>query len=216
VSVVTLVLLLCVLASSSSAQALTDAEIAAAIKAGASGQKKDIKALRDDCMATPGFGEAFSKNLAGGVQDIGAFTVTTSSTAGQIAGLAFDAKRLYETFSAASVPPELHTRALFVTATPNNPSSSSGTTAVAAPIEQVILQSKAHREIVLKPRLFSATPVEWSNLLGGKVTNNMASAQFDLDEVRGLPPGDIDIVLVTTAGERRCKLGTQDRLRLTK
>lgn len=203
------------LTSSTIAQQLSDVEIAAAIKAGTSGQK-EMKTLRDECIATAGFGEAFSKNLAGGVQPIGAFNVITSTTAGQIATMASDAKRLYEPFSAESVPTELRTRALFVTATPHNPSTSSGTTAIAAPIEQLILQSKAHRDAVVKPRLFSAVPVEWSNLLGGKVTNNMGSAQFDLDEVRALPAGDVDIVLITTAGERRCKLGTQDRLRLTR
>jgi len=64
--------------------------------------------------------------------------------------------------------------------------------------------------------MFSAEPVEWSNLLGGEVTNNAASARFAPDDVRGLPAGDFDIVLVTTAGERVCKIKTDERARLTR
>jgi hypothetical protein len=32
--------------------------------------------------------------------------------------------------------------------------------------------------------------------------------------VRELPAGDFDVVLVTQAGERRCKVGSGDRARL--
>jgi hypothetical protein len=90
------------------AQALSDSEVEAAIKAGVGG---NYKSLRDTCAATPGFGESLSKDLAGGVQDNGGFAVVVSSTAGQIASLAADAKRLYEPFTLDKVSAELRERA---------------------------------------------------------------------------------------------------------
>jgi hypothetical protein len=57
-------------------------------------------------------------------------------------------------------------------------------------------------------------PVEWSNLMGGQMDANRAVAELDPASIRELPAGEFDIVLVTTAGERRCKVGLDDRKRL--
>lgn len=48
------------------------------------------------------------------------------------------------------------------------------------------------------------------------IQGNQAVAVFHLNQVKELPPGDVDIVLVTEAGERRCKIGTKDRAKLIK
>jgi hypothetical protein len=157
------------------AQALSDSEIDAAIKAGQ--VKNGAKDLNADCKAAPGFGESLGGTLAGGVQPIGTFLVLFSSTAGQIASLSADSKRLYLPYAASNVGPELHNRAIFVIAKPYSPSSTNGTIEVASPIERIVLKSKTNRDAVVQPELFSTEPVEWSNLLGGKITGNWASAR---------------------------------------
>jgi hypothetical protein len=35
-------------------------------------------------------------------------------------------------------------------------------------------------------------------------------------EIKELPSGDFDVVLITAAGERRCKVGASDRLKILK
>jgi len=97
---------------------------------------------------------------------------------------------------------------------PNGPSRSSNTISVPAPIEHVVLKSKAKGETVVQPMKVETEPVEWSNLLGGKVEGNRAVAMFDWSAVRELPAGEFDIVVITPLGERRCKVGTKDRARL--
>ena len=56
--------------------------------------------------------------------------------------------------------------------------------------------------------------VTWSNLFGAKVESNRVIARFNGKEVRELPPGDFDVVVVAREGERRCKVGSKDRQRL--
>jgi hypothetical protein len=68
--------------------------------------------------------------------------------------------------------------------------------------------------VVLQPSNVTTEQVEWANLLGGKVISNKAYATFPLEAAKGLPPGEVDIVVVTEAGERRCKIGNKDRDRL--
>ena len=47
--------------------------------------------------------------------------------------------------------------------------------------------------------------------MGGEVQGNSAVAVFPLDAVKGLPVGDFDVVVITNAGERECKVGANDR-----
>ena len=105
---------------------------------------------------------------------------------------------------------------VYVTATPQKPKQSSNTIDVASPIEQIVLKSKTSPTTVVQPSDLQITPVEWSNLLGGKVQGTSAVATFPLGAVRELPSGEFDITLVTAAGERRCKVGNKDRDRLFK
>jgi hypothetical protein len=81
-------------------------------------------------------------------------------------------------------------------------------------IERVVLKSKSNPNAVAQPTHLEFAPQAWSNLLGGTVQANSAWATFQLSDVRELPPGDFDVVVVTQAGERRCKVGTKDRAKL--
>ena len=43
---------------------------------------------------------------------------------------------------------------------------------------------------------------------------NSAIATFSADDVKELPAGDFDVVIVTQAGERRCKVSAKDRTKI--
>ena len=56
--------------------------------------------------------------------------------------------------------------------------------------------------------------VEWGNLFGGEWQSNRAVAVFSLEGAKALTPDDVDVALIITAGEFRCKIGKKDRARL--
>lgn len=146
---------------------------------------------------------------AGGHPELEHFHVSVSKTAGEIARLFADARRLYKTITPADVPDQLQTDAVYVFADPHQPTSGSPP----APIEHIVLKSKDSGGAV-QPAAFKATPVEWGTAAGGSKPPNRATARFDIGPVRELPAGDFDVVLITTSGERRCKVGARDRQRL--
>lgn len=190
---------------------LTDAQITEAIK---SGESKKFNHLVSDCVAKAGLGQSMAASLAGGVQRDGAFTVTISGNAGRVAFMAAQAKRLYRKFSIDNVSEDLRAPTIVVSVDPRDPARGSNSISIAAPIEHVVLKSKVNPDVSLQPEKVNTEPVEWSNLMGGKVEGNRAVAFFDYRAVRELPVGDIDVVVVTPAGERRCKIGTKDRNKL--
>ena len=198
-------------AASASAQSLADADIQAAIKAG---EARKFNHLVSDCIATAGFGEHMAAGAAGGVQRTGSFQVVLSGNAGRIAFMAAQAKRLYKPFVFDNVTEDLRTPAVVVSVEPNDPSKSGSVISVASPIEHIVLKSKSKNEVVVQPTRVEKEPVEWSNLLGGKVEANRAVALFEHGAVGELPAGEFDIVVITPNGERRCKVGNGDRTRL--
>jgi hypothetical protein len=74
-----------------------------------------------------------------------------------------------------------------------------------AAIEHVVLLSKSSGAAV-QPIELKLDPVEWGVAVGGRARPNKASARFELRQVRELPAGDFDVVLITQYGERRCRL----------
>lgn len=128
--------------------------------------------------------------------------------------MAARAKRLYKPLKLDDVTEDLRTPAVVVSVEPIDPQSSGKRISVAAPIEHIVLKSKSNAEQVAQPSRVEKEPVEWSNLLGGRVEANRAVAFFDFGSVKELPPGEFDIVVVTTEGERRCKVGLKDRQKL--
>lgn len=206
-------LALCVFSSAVLAQqpaTLTDAQVAAAIKAGESKKAKDYVS---SCAATAGFG-AFV--VAGkGVQPLGSISLAASTNFGRIAMMAENGKRLYKPLRLEDVDADLRgTPLVFVHAEPDDPDRNDGRIDVAPPIEHIVLKSKVDESRVLQPIDLSMEPVEWKNLVGGSVTSNRATATFSLAEFMALPAGDIDIVIVTPHGERRCKIGAGDQKKI--
>lgn len=194
---------------------LTDDAVAAAIKAG---EARKFNQLVSDCVAGIGFGGSLASGIAAGLGDnlqpTGSFNVVVSRNEGRIAYMAANAKRLYKTVTVAQITSDLREPAVFVTVDPQDPSRSGSTFKVAAPVERVVLKSKVNEDIVAQPTAFETEPVEWKNLLGATFTGTRALARFAEADVRELPAGDFDVVVVTTAGERRCKVGKDDRVRL--
>lgn len=193
------------------AQSIDDAAVDAAIKAGLSGK---FSQLVSDCVATAGFGELMAST---GVSPTGSFIVVASRAAGRIAIMAEDAKRLYKPFGVADVTPEMRDDSmLFVSVAPITPRSIGDTYHVPSPIENVVLKSKKQPNAVVQPVSSYSQPVEFSNLMGGKIQVNAVVSTFPYEAVRSMPAGEIDIVVITQAGERRCKIGTADRGRILK
>ena len=194
------------------AQRASESDIQAAISAG---QNKKTKDLFFDCTAGAGFGQNFAAGMAGGIQYTGSFTVYTANNLGRVAFIAFDAKRLYKPFSIDMISDDLKQPGIYVWIEPDKPTASGNTYSVPAMIETVVLRSKQTPARFIRTASLETETVEWSNLLGGKVSSNRASARFDYGEFRELPMGDIDVVVVTPAGERKCGLSVNERVKLT-
>jgi hypothetical protein len=212
---VTLFGFVCLFAASvlfAQSETLNDAQILDAIKAG---EAKKIDALTSDCFATSGFGEGMAASLAGGVQRDGSYHVIVSGSAGRMAYMAREAKRLYKKFGLGDVTEEMRQPAFVVSVYPSDPTRRSNGFSVSAVIDHVVLKSKVNADAVVQPEKVEKEPVEWSNLLGGKVESNSALALFDFNQVRELPSGDFDVVVITGHGERRCKVGLKDRQKLS-
>lgn len=192
----------------SGAQGLSDAQVTLAILAG---ENNRFKHLIAECNARASFGELMGGSLEGGVQQDSRFKVTLSGASGQIALMAAEAKRLYKRLTIADIGSDQRTDVVSLMIEPERPSSGRNSISVAAPIEHVVLKGKSS---IVQPIRMDTEPLTWSNLFGGKVENNRAIATFNYADVAGMPAGEIEIAVVTTRGERKCKIDTQDRARV--
>lgn len=205
-------LALALLVALGQAAGLSDAGVQSAIRLG---ETNKFDSITSSCTATAGFGESMAAGMAGGVARNGSYLVIVSGAEGRIAFRASQGKRLYKPLTIDAVTEEMRAPGIFVTVEPNRPSSSGKTVSVAAVIEQIVLKSKARPDVVIQPENLETEPVEWTNLVGGKVEGNRAVARFPLDAVREMPAGDFDVVIVAAEGERRCKVGAKDRAKIT-
>ena len=202
-----------VLAMPASAQSLSPEEINQAIVAGQSGKHRQLVLT---CQAVIGFREIFKGEKAG-LDFTGSYEVHLSPTTGRIALLAAEAKRFYKPFSIAQVPDELKVSDAVMTAEPAAPELSSttrGSISVAAAIELLVIKAWPNRKLVVKPTAFTTEPIEWPNVAGQTVRANRARARFRLGEIVELPPGDLELAVVTPAGERTCIVPSRDRRRV--
>lgn len=195
-------------------QRLTDAEVEAAIRAGRDNEVKDFVRT---CVAAPPLWSTFW----GSVRYPGLHTVTTSTNAGRIAFLAAEARRLQKPFTSADVPDELRTPGVYVYVQPHQPKLVQSGLGMprfeSAPlIAGLVLQSKVAESTVLRPSSEVLEPIEWVDESGRVTPGNRATAVFDWHAVKNLPAGDVDIVITTRDGERRCVLASADRSRLLK
>jgi hypothetical protein len=199
--------------ASAAVQPLTPEQIDKAIQAGQKGTHKQLIAT---CQAVIGFGEAFKGEKAG-LQFSGSYEINLSQTDGQIALLSAAARRFYKPFIAAQVPEELKTVAVFMTAEPSEPyvsSTTRGSISVAAPIELMVIKAWPNRKLFVKPIQFKTEAVEWPNIAGQTLRGNRARAKFEIGQIMELTAGEIEVAVVTQAGERSCILPARDRKRV--
>lgn len=195
------------------AQTLSPEEIEQAIAAGQSGKHRQLLIT---CQAVIGFREMF-KSERTGFDFSGSYEVHLSPTSGRIALLAAEAKRLYKPFSIADVPADLKVTDAVMTAEPSAPELSStthGAISVAAAIELLVIKAWPNGKLAVKPTAFTTEPVEWPNVAGQTLRANRARARFRPGEIAELPPGDLELAVVTPAGERTCIVPSRDRRRV--
>lgn len=198
--------------AAASAQPLTPETIRTALAAGTS---RHLDIFTAACIASPGFGENMSAALTGGAQLTGAFDIRIAGPAGRIALRAAEARRLYRPIPTLDdlAPADLEP-GLSVEAEPRAPTRTASGMEIAAPIQQVVLAPKRKPATPLQPTALDLEPVSWANLLGGTATSTRAIARFSAADSDTLPPGDLQVILVTAAGERRCTIRATDRRRL--
>jgi hypothetical protein len=202
---VTAILLLLALQSAP----LTERDVAAAMSAG---EAKKHAPLISTCIATPGFSEGL---FATGISPTGSHTVVVANARGLIAMRAFEGKRLYKPLTAGDVTDADRQPQLVVTVTADTPDNTGKAYRVPSPVQAVVLKLKNGTQAI-QPVTFTTEPVEFKNLMGGVIASNSARATFGVAEFRAMPAGEIDVVVVTAAGERRCKIGRDDRAMLSR
>lgn len=199
--------------ASAAGQALTAEDIDKAIQAGQRGASEQLLAT---CQAVIGLGAAFKRERAG-IDLTGSYTVTLSQTAGQIALLSAAARRFYKPFDPSQVPATLRTVAVYMTAEPSEPyvsSTTQGSVSVAAPIELMVIKAWPNRNLVVKPHEFTTEPVEWPNIAGQTLRGTRGRARFELGQISDLTAGDLEVAVVTPAGEHSCIVPARDRRRV--
>ena len=85
---------------------------------------------------------------------------------------------------------------------PKKPVEAGAATKVAAPIDKVLLRSPFKSEATALPTRESSE------------TSGTHVATFDLDAIRALPNGDVNVVIVTPDGERVCRISRSERQKL--
>ena len=215
------------------AQQLDEVAVEKAIKAG---QDNKFGPLISECKAGPGAGERFSASadVSFGVMrvhPIGRYRVVMSTNVGRIAFLAAEAKRLKEPFGVRDVSGHLRNAAVHVFVDPDKPPTRDwgGGIPLPAPIDRVVIRSKSDPASVVEPETVNTEDVTWDDRTGivfgvgadGRlekrplmVERSRATATFAIGPVTTLRAGDLEIVVITKAGERRCAVSARDRLRL--
>jgi hypothetical protein len=189
-----------------------DAEIRQAIQ---DGEANRFERLATDCTANAGMGSVIGDAFRGGIEPNGGFSVIIGTNRALIAGAAFNAKKLYRRISPSELDLSLTQQSVAVVALPEQPRRGGGNSFhVASPIQHIVLKSRSDASVVIQPERVLTEPVIWSNLLGGSVESNKATAYFHPQAIDEIPRGDFDVVLITFAGERKCKIGNKDRVRV--
>jgi hypothetical protein len=193
---------------------LSEAQVLAAIATGESGH---AGRLTTTCVAHPEIGEAMTAARAGGVQRDGNFTLTVATAAGEIAVRAAAARKLNKWLHIEEISDETRVAGISVLAQPDPPRTSNtgdiAKTSVAGIIQDVEIRLKAQPGVVVEPGQVDVEPLEWK-VVGDVIPGNRAVARFSFSQLRALPVGDVDVVVITRDGERRCTVSQRERRRL--
>jgi hypothetical protein len=208
------------------AQDLDHAAVERAIKAG---QDNKFAQWSAECKAGVSLSDkrkVWSRAL--GVNFTGAFRVTLLTNSGRIAVLAAEANRQRTPFTVADVPQQFRGQAIYVLVDPIKPGRDwGGGVEVPSPITGITLRSKSAPAAVAESTTFEAADVQWEDAPTMMMTGNgrggfdknlfkrsRATATIPMESARVLPPGDLEIVVLTTGTERRCAVAAKERARL--
>jgi hypothetical protein len=210
---------LCMVAPSVGARDLDDVAVKTAIQAGQGGK---FAQWISECEAGPGK----DRSSVSGQPNIllGGYRVVISTNSGHIALLAAEASRLQKPFDIADVPERLRSLGVYVFVDSLKPITTADRVYVPTGIDRVVLSSKTDPSSVAQSEAFEAEEVEWEQRgidrtalavaqhLG--IRKSRATAMFLVASLKAVSAGDLDILVHTKAGDRRCTVRTRDRLRL--
>lgn len=160
------------------------------------------------CQASAGFwkgmGDAAASGLAGRRHYSGDYIVIFASNLGLIGMAAHQARQRYEAFDLEDVDPSLYKPSMTLLIQPTG--GQMGNVAAAGQIKHtVIRRRKTKREDVIQPKSVKLSPEVYSNLFGAQFVSSSAIVEFDHLGVLDIASrGDVEAVVITTAGERRC------------
>lgn len=178
---------------------LSPADIDAAIKAGPASKLL----LGSSCLAIPAFSDFGPKQ--------GGFNAIALGPFGRIMRAARDAKTKYLPFAATDVTDDMKAPTLLVEVTPRAPSGNT-ITAIATHLVLKSKPPKNEQPIVLQPLSIHLDPTSWNNTKSGAhIDGQGVTATFDLAAFKAIPHEEVDIVVITPSGERRCKIGADDK-----
>jgi hypothetical protein len=216
-------------------QDLDDEAIARALKAGIDNRFGSWTA---ECRAEAS--RSAKRAASGLIRRTGSYDVVVSTNLGAVALVAHQAKERGQTLGVSDVPAWVLNAAVYVFVEPRKPprdwgAASSGRipiVEVPSSIAEVVLSSKVSPVSVLsKPETLVTADASFSESswlesqlpyqLGSDgrprpmvFKNGRARVTFLIESLSALPAGDIDIVIVTNDGERRCSIRAGDRVRL--
>ena len=193
---------------------LTDSEVQAALDIGLDGD--EIKKVRRYCDARAGFGETLGGSLFNsGTTSLGQFRVTMSSNIGEIALIAYEKKRRYQPVGLEDVPAELREPAAFVSIAPLGDSAADGQIDLPSLIEHVIARPQGDEYGAVQPLSIQTNPTYLQNLLGAQIAANTAIVSFPAQAIYEIAENDdVEIVVITAAGERKCDINDDDIRRM--
>ena len=217
------------------AQDLDKEAIARALKAGTDDK---FGLWTAECRAEASRSE--KRAAIGLVRRTGSYDVVVSTNLGAIAFVAHQAKKRGRMLGVSDVPSWVSEAAVYVFVEPRKPprdwsAPSSGGIPIAevpSSIAQVTIDSKvASLSIPPKPETFVTADASFSESgwLESQLPyqlepdgrprpmvfkNSRARVSFLIESLKALPAGDIDIVVITNDGERRCSIRARDRVRL--
>jgi len=211
------------------AQRLDDDAVAKAIKAG---ETDKVDAWVAGCKAGAGLGEKFGSGpyTSGSVHMTGPFRVFVSNNMGRIALAAAGAKDAGHRIRVGDVPDFVRGDRIFLEVQPVKPGHDwGGGIEVPSPIKEVLLRSKATTAAEAESEFSDISDVRFNDRRDlivtfnsdGTVERNLfkrtrADFAYPIDVVRGLPAGDLEIVVVTDDGDRKCTIRAKDRQRVTR
>lgn len=159
-----------------------------------------------------------ARTLAGafvGSDATGQYRVSLQGPRNRVANAARAAAQAYKPFTRADVAAHDAADLLRVVVLPGPPRVSryaSGLRVTPAPTH-IVLQSKGARTpaTAVHPQSLEFFPQTWKNAVGGEIEGKGATAHF---APAAVPPGPFDVVVVSSAGERRYAVAGKDRAKI--